>query len=222
MTDQNNRELFLLILHVRRIGKKNWFQFWRRNHAKVYAHVYGKDAQEAREITEKDMHKKGFEISRQISINKFGAIGYPSEVMKRLETSLKHRNRYTFYGLLKSETEMLEGKEKTNFVRITSRYADYEGVRIDLGKLPGELHDVIPYAKKWAICDDVERAAFIGQIPMKDAQEFYRTVTSKVELIEAYCDHHRKETPVPDEVVLFDLMMEAFSEIAPGIGVEGG
>ena len=218
MTDQNDRELFLLVFYSRRIGKKKWFQFWRRNYARVIAHVYANDVKKAKEIAENDIRRKGFQISKYKEINKFQDIGYPAEVMRQLEKSLKLRTRYAFYGLLESEEKIYEGKIKIDPEKISSRYADYEGVLIDLRKVPRDLHNIVPYAKKWAICDDVERTEYSRQVSSRDAEEFYRVVASKVELIEAYCDLHRREVPVPDEVVLFDLMMEAFAEISPGIG----
>jgi hypothetical protein len=218
MTNQNDRELFLLVFYVRRISMKKWYQFWLRTYAKVIAHVYAEDVKNAKAIAENDIRRKGFHISKYIEINKFEDIGYPAEVMHELEESLKKRTRYAFTGLLDSEKKVIEGKSKIDPNNIPSRYADYDGVQIDLRKVPRDLHIIVPYAKKWAICDDVERIEYRNQVSSKDTDEFYRVVASKVEAIEAYCDLHREEIPVPDEVVLFDLMLEAFAEISPGIG----
>lgn len=221
MIGKDDRELYVLVFHARRMWKKNWldwFRFLQRNYAEIYAHVYGEDEKEAREVAEYDIRRKGFEITKYITINKFRELNYPPGILQELEKSLKYRTRYTFYGLSKSEFEVLEGKAKTGSASVTSRYADYAGVLIDLGKVPRELRDILPYAKMWAICDDVERKEYKRQIATKDVNEFYRAVASKIEIIEAYCDRHRDEAPVPDEVVLFDLMLEAFTEITPGIG----
>ncbi|MDQ7781672.1 MAG: hypothetical protein RDU20_02255 [Desulfomonilaceae bacterium] len=98
---------------------------------------------------------------------------------------------------------------------ITSRYAEAPDVVIDPMKVPEDLRDLVPLAKKWAIGDDVERAHFRDSVPATERRELIDMVSPKWDRLEQYCAAGRNEVPVPDEVVLFDMMAEAASEIWP-------
>lgn len=70
---------------------------------------------------------------------------------------------------------------------------------------------------EWAIGDDVERVQFRESVPFEKKKEFIDRVSSKWDHLEQYCAQFRNQTPVPDEVVLFDMMAEAAAEIWPEI-----
>jgi len=161
------------------------------------------------------MHRKGLEILRYTAINRLEEGNYPPENLRLIESAKKRGANYRHYGLPMSAIEDLEGK--TEPLEIASRYVDYEDVTIDLSEIPRELHCIVPYAEKWAICGDVERSEYKKRVSKEEVKECHKAVSSRVESIESYCNQRRNETPVPDEVVLFDLMLEAFAEIGPGI-----
>ncbi len=96
---------------------------------------------------------------------------------------------------------------------ITSRYAEAPDVVIDPMKVPEDLRDLLPLAKKWAIGDDVERAHFRDSVPATERRELIDIVSPKWDRLEQYCPARRDEVAVPDEVVLFDMMAEAATEI---------
>jgi len=215
MTDQSGKWIFVLVFHARRAEKRKWFQFWRRNYAEVYSYIYAKGVQDAKEVAQSEMHRKGLEILRYTAINRLEEGNYPPENLRLIESAKKRGANYRHYGLPMSAIEDLEGK--TEPLEIASRYVDYEDVTIDLSEIPRELHCIVPYAEKWAICGDVERSEYKKRVSKEEVKEFHKAVSSRVESIESYCNQRRNETPVPDEVVLFDLMLEAFAEIGPGI-----
>jgi len=97
--------------------------------------------------------------------------------------------------------------------KITSRYADSPGVVIDPLRVPEDLRDLLPLAKKWAIGDDVERSEFRKSVPVAERKELFDRVFPKWDQLEQYCAEKRNEVPVPDEVVLLDMMSEAVAEI---------
>ncbi len=96
---------------------------------------------------------------------------------------------------------------------IRSRYADSPGVVIDPLKVPEDLRDLLPLAKKWAIGDDVERSKFRESVSVEERKELFDEVSPKFDRVEQYCAAGRNEVPVPDEVVLLDMMSEAVAEI---------
>lgn len=102
--------------------------------------------------------------------------------------------------------------EDLGFQGITSRYADIESVLIDERKVPERLRSLIGYAKHWAIGDDIERGDLMWLTPREELQAFVDSVWPLRDEIESWCRAQRDHVPVPDEVVLFDQMLEAAAE----------
>jgi hypothetical protein len=101
--------------------------------------------------------------------------------------------------------------------QITSRYAEQDNVIIDPQKVPEDLRDLVPLARKWAIGDDVERADFMKSATIEEKKELVDRVSPKMDRIERYCAPLREQIPAPDEVVLFDMLMESVEEARPEI-----
>ena len=96
---------------------------------------------------------------------------------------------------------------------ISSRYVENPNVKFNLENLPEGIRLLIPYAKKWAIGDDEERVAFEESLTFDEKKDFIDTVSPMIDEIEEYCSKYREIIPIPDDVVLLDMMMEAFSEV---------
>ena len=96
---------------------------------------------------------------------------------------------------------------------ISSRYAELKGVAINPANVPEALRPLIPYAKEWAIGDDVERSGYMASVSFELKEDFVTMVWPHMDAIESFCSKHRNETPVPDEVVLFDMMAKAAAEV---------
>jgi hypothetical protein len=212
MVNQSNKSIFAFTFTVHRTTNKKWYQFWLRNSAEVYSYVYCTDLDEAKNIVKNDMNKRGFDIIEFDNLNRLKEKDYPPENILLIKLAKKYGSNYRYFKLRQPEID----QEDNNMVplEITSRYADIEDVMIDENKIPKELHDIIPYAKQWAISDDFERSKFLDLVAKEEIQEFYSAVFQKFDIIEEYCNQNRNKMPVPDEVVLFDSMLEAFTEIS--------
>jgi hypothetical protein len=64
----------------------------------------------------------------------------------------------------------------------------------------------------------VSLTAFLASVSAEEKQAFVELVGPRFEAIEAYCDSLRREAPVPDEVVLLDMLAEAFTEVQAETG----
>src|SRR5437016_2460173 len=99
--------------------------------------------------------------------------------------------------------------EDLGFKGVTSRYADIEGVVIDPSKVPEYLRHLIPLAKHWSIGDDVERADMMWLTPYEELRAMVLEVRPFRDEIWDWCSSHHADIPVPDEVVVFDMLLEA-------------
>ncbi len=97
---------------------------------------------------------------------------------------------------------------------MTSRYAESHGVKIDPQKIPDKLRVLIPLARRWAIGDDVERSNYLKVVSIEDKKLFIEKVKPLFNVIEEYCNKNRNQVPIPDEVVLFNMMSETYTEVS--------
>jgi len=97
-------------------------------------------------------------------------------------------------------------------IEITSRYAEADGVSIDPNRIPAHLRHLLDYARTWAIGDDVERDHFMRSVPPAEKKAFVDAVDPLQDELAKWSAEHRHDVPVPDEVVLYDMMAEAAAE----------
>ena len=98
------------------------------------------------------------------------------------------------------------------FKGVTSRYADIEGVVIDPSKVPEHFRHLIPLAQHWSIGDDVERADMMWLTPYEELKAMVLAVSPLSDQIWHWCSSHHTDIPVPDEVVIFDMLSQAAAE----------
>lgn len=79
-------------------------------------------------------------------------------------------------------------------------------------KVPELFRHLIPFAKNWAIGDDVERIEFMKRTP----DEYLRLLVEVVGPFDCaiwnWCSSLHNDIPVADEVVIFDGLLQAVSE----------
>ena len=92
---------------------------------------------------------------------------------------------------------------------ITSRYCDNPEVTLDPQRLPEQLRPLLRFAGTWAILDDVERSRFIAATPRDEKKAFVDAVTPFFNDIAQYSQEHEDAVPVPDEVIVLNLLAEA-------------
>ncbi|MBI5761665.1 MAG: hypothetical protein HZA46_24410 [Planctomycetales bacterium] len=102
--------------------------------------------------------------------------------------------------------------EDLGFHGVTSRYTDIPEVEIDMVKVPEDLRHLIPHVKHWCIGDDVERSNLMWLTPPEELSAFVAAVWPFRDAITSWCQSQNNLTPVPDEVIAFDMMMEAMAE----------
>ena len=112
---------------------------------------------------------------------------------------------YEFY----SPHRRSEATEENGAGAIGSRYMDSPGVTIDQTRVPETLRPLFQFANEWAIGDDVERSDFIAAAPRDRKKVFVEAVTPLFGDIETYARLHEHEVPVPDEVIVLNLLAEA-------------
>jgi hypothetical protein len=89
----------------------------------------------------------------------------------------------------------------------SKRYDQLPGVQIDPTRIPSPLQEILPVVRKWAIMGD---GALEQAIRAANRDEIARAVQSTQSLKDAIHDFaYRSEgalaTPIPDEVVLFQM-----------------
>ena len=107
-----------------------------------------------------------------------------------------------------SDEEIEQSPEDFNLHEVTSRY----DVTIDETKIPQAFRHLVEYAKYWAIGDDVERSRLMGLTLEKELQTFVDAAWPLRDEIDAWCRSHDDLRLIPDEAVLFDMMMNALAE----------
>lgn len=78
--------------------------------------------------------------------------------------------------------------------------------RIDPREVPLSLHDMIPYAEKFAVRCDVTRSDFYDKLPKKELAEFARVIDARRPEIEEWLDSHG---PYSDARTHFLYLMKA-------------
>jgi hypothetical protein len=108
--------------------------------------------------------------------------------------------------------DLMPTPEDLDFHGVTSRYSEIDGVSIDPLKVPERLRHLIPLAKHWSIGDDVERADMMWLTPYDELKALVLAFRPLQDEIEDWCSSHHADVPVPDEVVLFDMLAQAAAE----------
>lgn len=102
--------------------------------------------------------------------------------------------------------------EDLGFEGVSSRYAD--DLQVDIERIPPEFRHLVDYARFWSVGDDSERADLMWLTPHDELKAFVNAAWPLMHRMRNWCDEYRSVVPVPDEVVLFQMMMEAAAEAA--------
>ena len=94
-------------------------------------------------------------------------------------------------------------------MEIHSRYLDNQEVQLDPQRVPENLRPLLRFGHEWAIGDDVERSHYIATAPLDRKKEFVDAVTPHFEEIEQFSRLHEDDVPVPDEVIVLNMLAEA-------------
>lgn len=91
------------------------------------------------------------------------------------------------------------------------RYSDY--VKIDESQVPEKFRHLIPFARYWSIGDDVDRVNLMKRTSRARKKALVDAVRPLWAELSEWCDEsHGFATPVPEEVVIFEMLFEAVAE----------
>lgn len=96
-------------------------------------------------------------------------------------------------------------------------YFNGDSVKIDLNKIPKPFRHLIDLAKKWAISDDVERELLIRKTSFEEKESFVKKTKPYIVDVKKWLEEHREEIPLPDELVLFEMMVESFYDVEASV-----
>jgi hypothetical protein len=82
---------------------------------------------------------------------------------------------------------------------------------INYRDLPEEFHKLIPWIKRWGICDDNERSDKIGKASSKVLAKLVDTVEPEFSIINTYLDSFTNK-PLPEQAILLGALAESASE----------
>ena len=203
-----------LSCRAQRRKRSHPLMFWRFDDARVFGWLDTDDADQARVRAVEDLDKRGWDVRHF----EFVTVFTPGPELSKTNSVVRTRGSY--YDFLRwyvPPEGQAESRPSSSCPVITSRYADAPGVAIDAERIPAALRHLVPYARVWAIGDDEERGAFAETQSSGQKCAFMDAVRPHFAELEAWCAAQRTETPVPDEVVLFDMMAEAAAELEPEV-----
>jgi hypothetical protein len=191
-----------------RLRERRWWRFWRRKLADVYGWLALATLDEAMAQARADMGRRGYVIERvHVARDTTGEDLAKRDWSVRMNTRVASRfgRQYVFYP----PSPLWDAPVNAAGPDVRSRLLDNPEVAIDPARVPEELRPLLRFGATWAILDDVERSQFIKTAPASDKEALVRAVAPRFEAIEAYSRQHAESAPVPDEVVLLNLLAEA-------------
>ena len=211
----NSDKMCHLSCRAQRRKRSHPLMFWRFDDARVLGWVDTDDADQARARAVEDLDQRGWDVRRF----EFVTVFTPSspELSKTNAVARAMGSCYHFLRWYVPPEGQAEDGPSSSSPVITSRYADAQGVAIDAASIPTALRHLVPHARVWAIGDDEQRGAFAATQSSAQKRAFVDAVRPHFAELEAWCAARRTETPVPDEVVLFDMMAEAYAELEPEV-----
>ena len=83
----------------------------------------------------------------------------------------------------------------------------------DPAEVPQYLKDLIPYAYKWGIGDDVVQSEWEESASPEDKEEFRRALTGRTEAVTAWLDSFAEGSVHPGAFSNFIYMLEALADM---------
>jgi hypothetical protein len=197
--------VFLLLLATR-VHRRRW-AFWQRRTADVFVWLPVDTVANAKKKAGEDMARRGWRIDR-FEVSRMVDEAFPRAdptVRVNIWRASKGIPTYNFYAPhRRSKAATTNGA-----VTISSRYMDSPGVTINQARVPERLRPLLQFANEWAIGDDVERSDFIAGAPYNQKKAFVEAVTPLFDDIDTYARLNERAVPVPDEVIVLNLLAEA-------------
>lgn len=204
--------VYLLFEAERERPAPRW-AFWSYDYASVYAWLDAPNLDIGKSRAENTLRRKGWRIVRYEHATKMTDAELPNEMYARACIKMARANgsSYTFERIPRPACgDALDGGAR-EFSDSTTEPLD-----IDPARVPAALRPAVEIGRRWAIGDDPARSRAIRTALAAERQALLDVVEPLWDEIERWCDTRRDQTPVPDEVVLFDHLLEAATEMQAG------
>jgi hypothetical protein len=87
-------------------------------------------------------------------------------------------------------------------------------IHLDPAKVPSDLRDLVPYAEKWGIGDDIIRDNFQTKASVVEKQDLARAIAGRNSRITQWLNGQPSNTPMSDEAAAFMYMQLGLEEMA--------
>jgi hypothetical protein len=94
----------------------------------------------------------------------------------------------------------------------SSLYSKLSGVVIKSEKVPKALVNLIPFAEKWSFTNEAEMQRVLERSTTDEIKAFVQACEKSLSALDKYCFKKRHPIPIPDEIVLFQIMYNNFLE----------
>ena len=89
----------------------------------------------------------------------------------------------------------------------------YKPPKLDPGKVPDKLRDLLGLAIKWGIGDDIIRYDFEQKASEEEKQEFKKALTGRTAEIRQWLDSYGQGNAMPEEAACYMYMLSALDEM---------
>lgn len=93
-----------------------------------------------------------------------------------------------------------------------SRYSKLTGVVIKSEKVPKALVNLISFAKIWSFTNEAEMQRALERSTTDEIQAFVQACEDNLPALNNYCLKKHHPIPIPDEIVMFQIMYTNFFE----------
>lgn len=206
--------MVFLFLFAQRIHPSSRWMFWRSDYAFVTAWIDAPNAASAKLVAEESMAARGWRIIRYERATAVRDERLPDDLYSRIQIRKAKTSKGSF-GFWRASAEGGSGlMYMPKIVGDESGSApDAVAYDIDEQTVPPRLRPALRLGEKWAISDDARRTSAIGGAPADELRSVVEAVMPLQAEIEAWSDARRGQSPVPDEVTLFDRLLEAVTEM---------
>jgi hypothetical protein len=187
--------------------------FWRYDYASVYAWLDAPDVAVGKSRAEQTMKRKGWRIVSYEHAKFMTDDQLPNDIYAKacIKMARATGSSYTFDRMARP------GARNAAADADLAKMADFDGLDVDPARVPPALRPALELGRRWAIGDDVQRSRATRRSSEDERRAILERLAPVWDEIERWCETRREQTPVPDEVVVFDLLLEAATEMQAGL-----
>jgi hypothetical protein len=98
-------------------------------------------------------------------------------------------------------------------------YVELPGVSVNEENVPPSLRKLLPHARKWSFLNERFTYEHLEHTPMSEVVRFVNDCKNNLGELEKLCFDVEHPTPIPDEVVILQMMYNSFQAARVRVGV---